>query len=57
MFTKQHYEKLAGTVRSMPNHAATLRAQRESMANALADMLEKDNNRFKRDKFIQACGI
>ena len=57
MFTERHYEKLAWMVYNMPNHAPLLVAKRETTAHALADMLEQDNSRFNREKFLKACGI
>lgn len=46
---------IAQVIRDMPSHAPSLRAQRESCANAFADALGATNPQFKRELFRQAA--
>jgi len=39
----------------MPDHAATLRAAKRSVALMFADKLASSNNRFDRRRFLLAC--
>lgn len=49
MFTSQHYNKIAEVFQKI---SAT---NKMFFMLRLADMLEKDNSRFDRPKFMQAC--
>lgn len=55
--TRKDYEKIAAVIKGMPDHAATLRAQKASCASSFADMLAADNPRFDRERFLKACGL
>lgn len=48
---------IAAIIALMPTHAATLRAQRESCANAFADAFAAIYPRFNRDTFIAAATV
>lgn len=50
MFSRQHYEVIARTVREIID-AKT----RHEVANLFARRLEIDNPRFNREKFLNAC--
>ena len=47
--TKKDYIKIAATIRDMPMLGAKLQ-----IAKCFADMLTQDNERFDRDRFIDA---
>lgn len=53
--TRKDFIFIADVIRSMPTHAPSLRAQRESCATAFADSLGATNPRFNRELFIQAA--
>jgi hypothetical protein len=53
--TRKDFIFIADVIRSMPNHAPNLRAQRESCAAAFADRLGETNPRFNRELFVQAA--
>ncbi len=53
--TKSHFQFIADTIAEMPDHAPTLRAQKESAARAFADKLPATNPKFDREKFLEAC--
>jgi hypothetical protein len=55
MFNKRHYEAIAQTIQSIPHFAASLRTAQESTAATFADMLQHDNPRFDRSRFLHAC--
>lgn len=53
IMTRKDYVKIAKVIST-----AWVASQdfRDSIANDFADMLEKDNPNFNRDKFLKACG-
>lgn len=53
----RHFAFIAATIASMPDHAATLRAQKRSTAHAFADACARSNPRFDRARFLAACGL
>ena len=53
--TRKDFIFIADVIRSMPTHAPSLRAQRESCAAAFADRLGETNPRFNRALFVQAA--
>jgi len=55
--TRKDYILLANAIKGMPSHALTLRTTRLSAARSIADALAGDNPRFKRDRFLTACGV
>lgn len=55
--SRQHYQFIADVISAMPDHAATLRAQKRSVALAFADALARTNPRFNRERFLRACGV
>ena len=54
MMTRKHFEILAGSVEKL---ARTHYDAAYEMANDIADACEKDNPRFDRCKFFEACGL
>jgi hypothetical protein len=52
--TRKVYEFTAKVLREMPTHSASLRAARESCAQAFADAFAADNSKFNRFKFLAA---
>lgn len=52
MFTTQHYIAIAGVI----NDAEISYDDTETVAEAFADRLEKDNPRFDRETFLIECG-
>jgi hypothetical protein len=53
----RHFSFIAAVIRDMPDHAASLRAQKRSVANAFADACRATNGRFDRERFLSACGF
>ena len=53
----RHFAFIAQVIAAMPDHAATLRAQKSSVAAAFADACAKTNPRFDRKRFLAACKI
>lgn len=53
----RHFAVIAGIIASMPDHAATLRAAKRSVAMQFADKLAGTNPRFDRTRFLKACGM
>jgi 3-methyladenine DNA glycosylase AlkC len=51
--TRKDYVKIAKVISTL---WVMSQYNRESIANDFADMLEKDNPNFDRDKFLTACG-
>lgn len=52
----RHFAVIAGIIASMPDHAATLRTCKRSVALQFADKLANTNPRFDRRRFLLACG-
>ena len=52
----RHFAFIAGVIKAMPAHAASLRAQKRSTALAFADACASTNPRFDRARFLLACG-
>ena len=52
----RHFAFIAATIKAMPDHAATLRTQKRSVALAFADACGRTNPRFDRRRFLLACG-
>jgi len=58
MFTKQHYEQVAQVIKNTRDKYAGLAPIiQDELAIKLADVFEKDNPRFDRDRFYLACGV
>ncbi len=55
--TKKDFEFIARVISDMPDHAATLRAQKASCAQAFADALKRENPAFKPTLFLKACNL
>lgn len=55
--TRQHFTFIAEVIRSMPDHAPTLRAQKVSVANKFCKELKRTNPAFKDGAFLEACGM
>lgn len=52
----RHFAFIAATIKAMPDHAATLRTQKRSVALAFATACAGTNPRFDRARFLRACG-
>lgn len=52
----RHFAFIAATIKAMPDHAPSLRAQKSSVASAFADACAGTNPRFDRGRFMIACG-
>jgi len=52
--TRKHFEKLAQKIREMVENNTTDLVE---IANAVADVCEEENEKFSRNRFIQACGL
>ena len=61
MFTKKHYKAIAEIIENragINNYVyAEERTHALSIANDLADYFAKNNPRFDKDKFLEACGL
>lgn len=65
MFTRKHYAAMADLVSSrvkqmsVERHPCQSYAQRSiaQMAQEMADYFAKDNPKFNRAKFLEACGL
>lgn len=55
--SKKHFEFIAGVIAAMPDHAASLRAQKASCARAFAEALAKENPKFNPSLFLKACKL
>lgn len=53
--TRKDFIIIAEIIRDMPDHAATLRTQKESCARAFAKGLRSSNSNFKAELFYQAA--
>jgi hypothetical protein len=54
MMTKKHFETLAGSIEKLARTQFDLAYE---MANDISDACEKDNPRFDRGRFFEACGL
>lgn len=52
----RHFAFIAAVIAAMPSHAASLRAQKSSVANSFAEACARTNPRFDRRRFMKACG-
>jgi hypothetical protein len=52
--SKKHYEQLAQMVRDF-RHMGMAQATLEKLTLVLADICERNNNNFDRERFIAAC--
>ena len=63
MFTRQHYKAIAAIIKETsdmhdhPNLYAWMATDTEGLAGKLADYFAKNNPRFDREKFLEACGL
>ena len=58
MFQKRHYEAIAQAVQSMQRHTASMNGGTlpwDTVRDELADLFERNNSRFDRDRFMRAC--
>lgn len=53
----RHFAFIAAVIEAMPDHAASLRTQKRSIALAFADACARSNPRFDRRRFMSACGM
>ena len=54
MFTRQHYKAIAEIIKS--NRGDGVEYTLDQVASKLADFFAGDNQRFNRNKFMEACG-
>lgn len=52
----RHFAFIASVIAAMPAHAASLRAQKRSVALSFADACAGTNPKFDRSRFLRACG-
>ena len=62
MFTRQHYKAIAEIIEYATNEDPAnacygCRYPQTVIATCLADYFAKDNSRFDREKFLEACGL
>lgn len=58
MFQQRHFVFVADLIRNAPYSTENEVAfQRQRWASHFADAFARDNPRFKRDKFLKACGV
>lgn len=61
--TRKDYELIAGILKGAYNYEATFNDNDkgakaiEGISHTFATMLEKQNPRFDRDRFLSACGV
>lgn len=58
--TRKVYQEVARIIRTEQDHQMAKFTPSESpvrIARQLADMFEKDNEHFDREKFLEACGV
>lgn len=55
--TRKHFKLIAETIRETLEISACDRDSLFSCALNLADNLKRENPRFNKDKFLQACGF
>jgi hypothetical protein len=55
--TKRHLEQLAEGVRQYVRTSRVTHVQHRLLAQAIADICERHNPRFNRQKFLTACGV
>ncbi len=66
-FQKRHHEALAETIRNykpvisngkkrVPTEAVIVDIEIANLVSTIADMLDKDNSNFNRERFIRRCG-
>lgn len=53
----RHFSFIAAVIAEMPDHAATLRTQKRSVALSFADACSRSNPRFDYGRFLKACGV
>ena len=53
----RHFAFIAATIAAMPDHAATLKAQKASVASTFADACRGTNPHFDRSRFLAACKL
>jgi hypothetical protein len=51
--TRRHFNALAELVADVATHGGSIGA--EALADRLADICERSNDRFDRDRFLTAC--
>ena len=57
MFTRQHYKAIAVIIASGDTDCASGCGVLFLIIHKLADYFTKDNERFDREKFLEACGL
>ena len=61
--TKKDYEAIARIINcvydntSLSDYARGVRATQHVIANQLSDVMQADNPRFDRVRFLKACGV
>ena len=54
--TRKDYVAIAAAIQGTAHHAA-LKPGATAIAVKLADMMQRDNPRFDRARFLKACGV
>ena len=57
MFSKRHYQAIADALSRTSTYSSQGQSQKVMIVVELADTFEKDNPRFDRARFIEACGL
>jgi hypothetical protein len=52
----RHFVFIAAVLSELPDHAESLRAQKQSVINAFVAACRRSNSRFDEGRFIAACG-
>jgi len=55
--SRQHFAFIAETIKELPVHNASLRAQKESLASSFAEKLKHTNMNFNKSRFLDSCGV
>lgn len=51
----RHFCFIASVLSELPDHADSLRTQKQSVINAFVAACRRSNSRFDADRFIEAC--
>ncbi len=57
MTTKKTFIAIAAQIARMPDSTDDYRRAKVDIADAIADVFQKQNPRFDREKFYKACGV
>ena len=57
MFTKKHFEAVAKTIKAQDTENYDVFKAVREIARDMANMFQASNERFDRNRFMQACGF